>query len=467
MSQIVTEITQQELDAKNRELWLKAMTALQGNNHKFASHLILPVVQENPGFLEGRQTLRKCQAAVVGGDTNSGGSKFFGISRGGGGAKASSKLKSLAKKDPVAAMAEIEKELSNDPFSTELNDLLHLCAIQIGSISTAEFALETIHEYRPQEVKYLHKLAQYYIGDNKFEQAAKVFSTITKQDPACSIAIKGEKDCMAKASMLGSTNAAGGLKMKDDAERVKLEKAAKTGLTKDQLAERRDELLLAYQANQHDLNTARDLGDVYERLDDFPHAYQFYSWAFQLSDSDSTLQGKADAMKQKTYKIQMKQLEDALAVDPNNEELLAQLTELKQSSAAERIVECEARVDENPTDGVLRYDLGKAYFDAGQPENAIPHLQQAKSNPAIETKVLLLLGQTFDAKGMTDMAIGQLDRAKEKLIEMDGVKKEVLYQLGILYEKAGNKEGYLNALKEIYEVDYGYRDVATRVESAY
>ena len=30
-----------------------------------------------------------------------------------------------------------------------------------------------------------------------------------------------------------------------------------------------------------------------------------------------------------------------------------------------------------------------------------------------------------------------------------------------------NKEDYLNCLKEIYAVDYGYRDVAKRVEDSY
>ena len=37
----------------------------------------------------------------------------------------------------------------------------------------------------------------------------------------------------------------------------------------------------------------------------------------------------------------------------------------------------------------------------------------------------------------------------------------------MVYEKTGNQEKYLAALKEIYNADYGYRDVAQRVESSY
>ena len=50
---------------------------------------------------------------------------------------------------------------------------------------------------------------------------------------------------------------------------------------------------------------------------------------------------------------------------------------------------------------------------------------------------------------------------------MDAVKKETLYELAMVYEKMGKKEDYLRCLKDIIEVDYGYRDAAARVEQSY
>jgi hypothetical protein len=47
------------------------------------------------------------------------------------------------------------------------------------------------------------------------------------------------------------------------------------------------------------------------------------------------------------------------------------------------------------------------------------------------------------------------------------MKKEIVYNLGIVYENMGEGEKSLNCMKEIYEADYGYRDVAERVESSY
>lgn len=470
MFESIPETTESTLEANDRQLWLKALSSIQQNNEAYAVNLLLPVVTNNPGFLEARKTLRKCQA-VAAGSKSSGGTKVFGLSIGGGSKGASSKTKSLAKKDPTTALGEIEKELGDDPHNAELNDLIHDCAAALGMIGTAEFALETVHKHAPSNTKILHKLASFYVASKKFTEAAKVYQTIAKEDPTDSTAVKGEKDCMAKASMQSSTETAAdgsvNLKMRDDSLRVELEKQSKTGLTKEQLGERRDQLIAAYNQNQNDLGTVQSLAETYEQLDDFPNAYTFYSWAYQLSENDKTIQNKASDMKSKADKINIEAVESALAADPTNADLQAQLKELKSSTLAERIADCEARVEQNPTDGLLRYDLGKAYYEAERFGDAIPHLQQAKTNPAIETKVLLLLGQTFDAKGMTDMAIDQLNNANERIVIMDGIKKETLYQLALLHEKTDNKEQYIECLKEIYSADYGYRDVAQRVESSY
>ena len=50
---------------------------------------------------------------------------------------------------------------------------------------------------------------------------------------------------------------------------------------------------------------------------------------------------------------------------------------------------------------------------------------------------------------------------------MDEVKKDITYNLGLVYEQMGDVEKYVDAMKQIYEADYGYRDVAKRVESLY
>ncbi|MCX6857453.1 MAG: hypothetical protein NTV80_21390, partial [Verrucomicrobia bacterium] len=66
-----------------------------------------------------------------------------------------------------------------------------------------------------------------------------------------------------------------------------------------------------------------------------------------------------------------------------------------------------------------------------------------------------------------DLAKSSFIEANNELAIMDNTKKDLLYDLALVCEKMGDKDGYLEALKEIYNNDYGFKDVAKRVESSY
>ena len=121
----------------------------------------------------------------------------------------------------------------------------------------------------------------------------------------------------------------------------------------------------------------------------------------------------------------------------------------------------------NPTDKQYRFDLAAVLYQCEQFKEAIPELQQAKGNPHIRNKALLMLGKCFSALNMNDLAVGSMNEAVKEILSFTNEKKELLYELGIVYEKMGHKDDYLNCMKEIYNNDYGYRDVAKRVESSY
>ena len=58
------------------------------------------------------------------------------------------------------------------------------------------------------------------------------------------------------------------------------------------------------------------------------------------------------------------------------------------------------------------------------------------------------------------------ERNEEKPV-FDDEKKELIYQLGSILEKMGKKEDAIEQLKQIYEVDIGYKDVAAKVDAYY
>ena len=78
-----------------------------------------------------------------------------------------------------------------------------------------------------------------------------------------------------------------------------------------------------------------------------------------------------------------------------------------------------------------------------------------------------LLGRCYRELGMLDLAAKQLEDAAHETMPMDEVRKEIIYNLGLVYEQMGDAPKHIDAMKKIYEADSGYRDVAARVESSY
>ncbi len=461
----MAEITENELTPTLRPLWLKALSAVQMNNLEYAVNLLQAVLKDQPAFLEGRVILRKCEIQI-----HSKTEKKKSLLTASSNSMGIMKLASLAKKDPEGALYLIEKELEKDPLSDAANELLFNIALKLELYETASFALEIIRKHKPENIKALHRLAEFYIFRELPSKATEVYNDIIKQIPNDSAAIKGAKDASARASMKKARwdeNTSMRDLMRDASGNEELEKAARPGLTREQLESRRDSVIEKYNIDPNNLAATKELAALYEQLEDWANAYTFFHWAHSLSKGDIALATKSAQMRDRALEAELKALEKAVVANPDDVELAEQLRENRSQRLAEQVAEAKARVDQNPTDPQFRFELGYALYSSGEYTAAIPHLQQATRNPHIRTKVLLLLGRTFRAKNMFDLAIKQLSDALADLSAMDGTKKEVLYEKGLIHHDMGDKAAALEAFKQIYEVDYGYRDVAMRVESSY
>ncbi|NWK57120.1 tetratricopeptide repeat protein [Verrucomicrobiaceae bacterium N1E253] len=463
-----TELTEAQLSSDIKALWLKAQSAFEQRNFTYAIKLCLVVLKDTPGFLDARRLARNSAAADTAGSKKKKG--LFGMGGGGVSSVTLMKIQNQGKKDPMAALGALEEELAKAPFDGGANDLLFDNAMRLNMLDTAAFALETVRSGAPENTKLLHKLAEHYLARDEPDKAADVYNDIVKQDVTDMDAVKGSKDATARASMKKqkweeAESFRDVMRSGDDA--AELESANRAAMTRDQMMEKLARLSEDYAGDNQNLALVKEIADLYEQLEDWPNAYSFFQYAFELSQKDVALQNKAAYMKDKAAEYQITQLREACAADPDNEELRQQYEALVSDRTSEQVSEAQERVDRNPTDPQLRYELGLALYNAGDFSAAIPHLQQATRNPHIRTRVLLLLGRTFKAKNMYDLAIKQLSDALEDLLSMDGTKKEVLYEKGLIHEETGDASAALDSFKQIYEVDYGYRDVAQRVEQSY
>jgi len=422
---------------------------------------LMPIVTANVGFIDGRKLLRSAESEASGG---SGGKKFsFGL----GGFKPSSK------KEPAEQIADMEENVfRKDPFNLNANEQLYEIAMKMHFPELAAFALETIRAGHPENTKHMHKLAQHYMAHEQPELASEVYRLIVKVNPRDMEAMKGEKDSAARTSILrqgwGSDNFRNA--MKDGGEAAKLEMLNRQGMTQEQMEQFLAETIEQYNADQANIMIVKRMSDLYEKLGQIENALMFYDYALTLNPGDVALQRKVEIIRDKVQDQQIEDFERDIESNPDApdiEEKRAQVAEIRRQRSSVVINEAKGRVDRNPTDKTLRYELGQAYFNAGMFTEAIPELQQAKSNPNMRIKAILLLGRCFERKNMNDLAKTSLLEASKELLIMDAIKKEVLYELANVLEKMADKPGSLDALKEIYNADYGYKDVAKRVESSY
>ena len=455
---MITIITERQLPQAEAGLWLKAQQAVAAKNYKYAVSILKTLVKRAPGFLEGRKILRSCEIKTTP-DAGRRSSLFGGMRI------------STSRKDPASVIVSVEDDLEKDPYSVTANEALFAAANELNLPELAAFALETICKGQPNAKKHMHMLANHYIKNENFAEAADTYRRILEIDRTDAIAQRGEKDCAARATMKqGNWEGKGDFrtKLKSQSATTDLENADKMGLTRAEMEQRLAQLSEQYAVDNTNLQIVKDIASIYEQMEDYANSYSFYAYAFQLSGgADLSINDKAMEMQEKAMQAEIAYYEQVLAADPNNEEAKATLAARKKEIAEAVVADAKARVDANPTDAQLQFKYGQALFDAEQYTEAIPPLQRARTNPNLRIKSMLMLGKCYASKNMTDMAIRQLEDADKELVAMDDTKKEILYMIGCLYEKAGNKEKSLENFKVIYEVDYGYKDVAQKVESAY
>jgi tetratricopeptide (TPR) repeat protein len=335
--------------------------------------------------------------------------------------------------------------------------------------------LQTLLEDKPRDVKILHELGRLYHEMGQSDAEVEVYNQITAIAPLDAEAVRLGKDASARASMTtgGWTQAESYRDLiKDKEMAVSLEQKGRMKLAGDSLDQQIAETYGLHQAQPQSVDLARKLGALNEEKEDFETALSWYEYASELTGgSDSGLTRKVSDLKMRQADRDIGRHEEYLenrgAGDSGHEEARRQL-ELAKGKRAELVIgEARKRVERNPTDLQLRFELGEELVNAGQFREALPELQRARQHPNARLKAMNLLGRCYNELGMLDLAMKQFEEASKEILTMDAMKKEIVYNLGLVYEKMGEKGKAIDCMKQIYEADYGFKDVAQRVESSY
>ncbi len=460
--------SEKELGDDQRAHWLKAVAAIELRNFGYAISLLQGILRHEPEFLTGRQLLRRTEVTRL----KTAKKKFFNVSTA---SVSVMKAQREIKKDPKRAVELIEKILEDEPYNKQANLALKEAAATAGWLETAVFALQTFLEENPRDTKVLHELGRLYhdLGDS--EREVEIYNRISAIDPADAAAMRLGKDASARGSMKsggwGSAESYRDL-IKDKEAAVSLEQQGRMQLTGESLSQQIAESYAMHEAEPQNVDVARRLGSLCEQKDDLEAAIAWYRYASDLTHgTDPGLVRRISDLGVRQTEREIAALEEAVADNAGDRMALAEkqaaLAAAKKRRAEMLIDEARKRVERNPTDLQFRFELGENLVNAGHFREALPELQRARQNPNARLRAMNALGRCYRELSMFDLAAKQLEEAAREIGTMDATKKEIVYNLGLVYEQMGDREKSLGCMKQIYEADYGYRDVATRVESSY
>jgi len=186
--------TEKDLAEPARNLWFKAISAVELRNFGYAISLLRSLLRQEPEFLMGRRLLRR--AEISNQKTQKRRFLTFPISL-----VQLFKAERELKKDPKIAVEMVERILERDPFNHQANLLLKQAALAAGWPEVAAYALQTLLEANPRDTKILHELGRLYHEQGDSQKEVETYEKIVEIDPHDAEAKRLCQEASAHASM--------------------------------------------------------------------------------------------------------------------------------------------------------------------------------------------------------------------------------------------------------------------------
>lgn len=449
-----------------RDQYQKAVTAIQRNNFDYAVSILSQVLANEPGFFDARQALRAAQFKRGGGGQTS----FFKKMIGGATAQpALAKAQLTMRKNPLEAIQQLEEVLNNDPQNAGAHKLLAEAAAAAELPRTAQLSLEIVYKQNPRDRDLATQLAECYLQAGLNEKAEAVYNELLRLRPNDPELIQALKNVSARKTLqesgfeeVAETGGSYRELLRNKEQAVQLEQENRTVRSEDA----QENLIREYEARlahePQSVKHLRNLAEIYAQKKDFGKSLEYYE---RIRSTDG---GADSAIEKAIADTNLKKIDHAKSrLDPSAADYDQRLAELELQRQAFQLEECRKRVEKYPTDLQIRFELGTLFYNAGKISEAIQEFQKAQSNPQRRLAAIMYLGRCFAKRGMNDLAARKIQEAMKEKVGFDEERKEMLYELGTVFEKMGKPDEAIEQFKQIYEADIGYKDVAAKVDAYY
>ena len=108
--------------------------------------------------------------------------------------------------------------------------------------------------------------------------------------------------------------------------------------------------------------------------------------------------------------------------------------------------------------------LARTYLEIGMLDEAVASLQTAVRSPRQRFEAAAALGRVYERRGEPTLAIEWFERAAEAPAPTLDAGRELLYDLGVLLDDAGETSRALAVFLELQADAGDYRDVPARID---
>ena len=446
-----------DLAQKAQNFTNRGRQALESGRYELAMDMLKEAVAAAPDVLETRKLLRAAQIANF--KTN--GKAGFGAKL--GYMMARQKIMGLVKKGQGAeAMAEAEELLCKNPLDPDNIEAAVKAAEAAGKTDHAAITIEAAYECSNKDPALLERVATYYQMAKNWSKARDAYQKLSEIKPGDQRILQLLKNTEAQATMNAGWEQTAGKKggfqalIANKEQAKKLDQANKAVITGDDAESLIQEKIAQIEKEPKNMNFRRALARLYIQNKRYAEAIECLQSAIE---SAGVMDPELDRMlSQTTIQYYDQQIE---ALTQNGQS--AEAEQMKADRDQFVFDDLAARVERYPNDLHLRFELGVQYFTYGYYDEALEHLQLAQKSPKDRLWALYYLAMCFLAKEQTDMAVMQLETARDAIPTMDDLKKKVVYQLGLCAENAGDLEKAYQYYKDVYSTDVGFEDLGTRM----
>jgi len=428
-------------------------------DYDYASNMFMQCVVGDPGNLIYAQTfLGNLQKKY---DNNKKGSKLAGLK--GAGTKAHIK-KAIGKKDWPGVVKSCCEMLKLNPRDTTALCAMATACENLDADECELFYLKSALNTNPKdaEINRLSGLALARQGD--FDQAIACWHRVEQAKPDDEEARKAIADLTVEKTIHQGKyeqkiEEAGQADSSGDSSAAKQAAAIEPAISREKQLEK------VIAKSPEVIENYVELAELHAGHDRLEEAEEVLNKGLQASGGgDLTVRERLEDIQLRRATRQV-EIAEQRAQQVKTEEALTLAKKMKVELNNQEIEVYSSRVERNPNDGGLHFELAQRLKKAGKYNEAIQSFQAARSDVRHKAQIHLELGECFHHIKQYKLAMSNYRSSVEAAGESPtATKKLALYRAGVLSMGLKDWEGAEKYLTTLADADFAYKDVADRLD---